>query len=303
MPTNSYDVFVQNGEIQNQDMQKLLIQGGSEVVIQELRNNGWDGSSPTAAVGLMFEDDGGIKQTELFLMGTKEAVKLDATTLFGGERHENDYVKINSIDLSMFLFKGSLVSEWIENNEFEWVYRKYNPDTQKYKETSHLDENGMKHLKINKLHLRCHLTPITGLKLQVKIGVASCNNVEDMAGFSSRNFPIIAIGKEFHANLAPEETENEKWGIGLKPFLIQLHNSIQSFPSSMSIKESVSNLLRHVIKPTMKTKFKTWNEVVGAGSWEEVATNYAWPEPLQENRSRELGKQTGPYKMKTPRKV
>ena len=57
----------------------------------------------------------------------------------------------------------------------------------------------------------------------------------------------------------------------------------------MIIKQAVAGVLRNIIKPTMKTKFKTWSDVSGAGSWEEIPTNFTWPEPIPEADTNELG--------------
>ena len=289
MPSLECDVFVYNETMDPGNMANLIIQGGSEVVQAKMKQKGWDGSSPSACVGLTIDKEGSITQSELFLMGVKETMKLDATLLFGGERHEKDYVKIQSINLSDFLFKGSLVSEWIHNNDFEWVYRQYNPETGKYKEVGHLEENGMKDLNINKLFLRCHLSPIPGPKLQVRLGVASCNDVEQMVGYRFTNFPVIAINTEFNATLQPDEPSNAKWGIGLSPFIIHHETNAPPMPASMTIKQAVAGLMKNIMKPTIKTKHKTWVEVVGMGFWEEVLTNYTWPDPLPEMNDNELG--------------
>ena len=47
---------------------------------------------------------------------------------------------------------------------------------------------------------------------------------------------------------------------------------------------------KNVVKPTMKTKHRTWMDVVGAGQWEEIPTNFMWPDPLPEtDETEELG--------------
>ena len=289
-PTESSASIFNNNEVISND--ELTITTGGSEAIQELVKNtaSWDGSSPVAAVGITINADGDVTMSEVFLMGTKDGTKIDATVLFGGERHENDCVKISSISLADFLFKGSLVSEWIDNNDFTWVYRKYNPDTGRYKEIQHLDEPGMKSMNISKLFMRCHLTVIPGPKLQVRIGVAPCEDIENMAGHDAQNFPFISINKEFNATLIPEEPDQANWGLGLAPFIIHNQRETPPLPNSMTIKQTVAGLMKNVVKPTSKTKHRTWVEVAGAAHWEEIPTNYSWPDPQPENNEEaELG--------------
>ena len=77
-----------NGVIGSEDLATAT--GGSET-IQELvkTTTGWDGSSPVATVGITINKDGDVTMSELFLLGTKEGIKIDATVLFGGDKHEN----------------------------------------------------------------------------------------------------------------------------------------------------------------------------------------------------------------------
>ena len=289
MPILECDVFSQKDGMDPALLADLTIQGGSEVIQDKMKLRGWDGSSPGACVGLTVDSQGSITQSELFLMGVKDSIRLDATIVFGGERHEKDYVKIQSINLADFMFKGSLVSEWVDNNDFDWVYRQYNPNTQKYREVGHLDENGMKKMDINKLFLRCHVSPIPGMKVQVRLGVAVCKDVEQMVGFNFQNFPVISINKEFNAALLPEEPSGANWGIGISPFIIHSESNAPPLPASITIKQAVAGLMKNIMKPTYKTKHKTWSEVVGAGFWEEVPTNFTWPDPLPETEDCELG--------------
>jgi hypothetical protein len=290
MPPLECQVFSHREIMDPSAMTALTIQGGSEVVQTKMKENGWDGSTPAACVGLSIDKDGSITQSELFLMGVRDTIKLDAGVLFGGERHEKDYVKIQSINLADFLFKGSLVSSWIDNNDFTWVFKQYNPESGKYREVGHLDENGIKRLNLTKLFLRCHLSPIPGGKLQVRMGVASCNNVDQMTGYNFMNFPVISINKEFNATIGPEEPSNANWGIGLSPFIIHHEASPPPMPASMTVKQAVAGLFKNIMKPTIKNKHKTWTEVVGAGQWEEMPTNHTWPDPLGETEENtELG--------------
>ena len=290
MPSLECGVFSKNGEISETILANFVVKGTSDAVQEAVKRSGWDGSSPNAAVGITVNKEGELTQSELFLMGTKDSIKISATVLFGGDRDENDIVKISSINLADFLFKESLVSDWIDNSDFTWVYREFNPATGKYKETQHIDEPGLKRLKITKLFLRCSLAPIAGPKLHVKLGVAPCDDIKNMAGNTAQNFPIISINKEFNATLLPEEPIQANWGLGLTPFLIYLDESLPVFPSSMAIKQAVAGLLKNVVKPTMKTKHRTWMDVVGGGQWEEIPTNFMWPDPLPEtDETEELG--------------
>ena len=43
-------------------------------------------------------------------------------------------------------------------------------------------------------------------------------------------------------------------------------------PTSMTVKQTVAGLMKNVVKPTSKTKHKTWLELAGAGHWEEIPT-------------------------------
>ena len=72
--------------------------------------------------------------------------------------------------------------------------------------------------------------------------------------------------------------------------IINNEGEIQPLPTSMTVKQTVAGLMKNVVKPTSKTKHKTWLEVAGAGHWEEIPSNFYWPDPQPENdEETELG--------------
>ena len=121
MPSLECGVFSKNGEISETILANFVVKGTSVAVQEAVKRSGWDGSSPNGAVGITVNKEGELTQSELFLMGTKDSIKISATVLFGGDRDENDIVKISSINLADFLFKESLVSDWIDNSDITWV--------------------------------------------------------------------------------------------------------------------------------------------------------------------------------------
>ena len=75
--------------------------------------------SPVAAVSLTVGERNKIEQCSLHIFGETDPKCLDAKTVFGegygGPEHQ---IKIDRIELQKLIFRGSLVSDWLNPNDF-----------------------------------------------------------------------------------------------------------------------------------------------------------------------------------------
>ena len=91
MPPLECNVFNHDESIEPDALNDFTVSGGSEKVLEVIKEKGiWDGASPNTAAGLHINSKGDVTQSEIFLMGVKDGIKLDACVLWGGERHNKD---------------------------------------------------------------------------------------------------------------------------------------------------------------------------------------------------------------------
>ena len=85
--TTLSDRVLRGGKDPDYDFLKnFIIRGGGDVIEDKLKEQqGWDGVSPVASVGIHVGEDGSIKDTEIFLMGSKEVGRVSSSTLFGNK--------------------------------------------------------------------------------------------------------------------------------------------------------------------------------------------------------------------------
>ena len=74
-------------------MKDYVITGGSEQVEEKLKQFGWTGESPVAAIGIHI-DNGVIVNGQVFVSGFKEVGRITANTLWGEPLTQDDYIKV-----------------------------------------------------------------------------------------------------------------------------------------------------------------------------------------------------------------
>ena len=258
-------------------MANYIIPGGSEIVDHRLRQFGWDGVTPTAALGLHVEE-GKITGYQIFLMGSKEIGRMLASTLWGENLDKESYVKIDPVDLALSTVLGGLVSNWILSDKLDWIYKAYNQETAKYKLINKLDEDGLQAKGASKYNLRIYLGLDKGPKLTGKFGVAPIGDVTGIIGSTTPNFPSIQVGRDFVVKLSPPEPEGAGYGLGFIPFLVyQGEVPPNSLPTFKDIKSAVSNHFNNSCKTKLNKKFSTWKSSSVLGFWEKHDPTYIWP--------------------------
>ena len=80
----------------------------------------WDLKAPVAYIALLIKEDGSIQQSILHLLGETDPKRIDTKTVFG-EKYVgggDQQIRVGKIDLQRFRFRGSLVSDWMNPQEF-----------------------------------------------------------------------------------------------------------------------------------------------------------------------------------------
>ena len=203
-------------------IKQWIINGGVDVIQDRLREQGWDGFSQVASVGMFQDDKGKITETQLFISGQREVGRVPANVIWGDALTKHDYLKIDPIDMAQAVIKGRMISEWIKGDKLDWCLKTFNGETGKYRVTDKLSEDSLKAKGASKISLRLHLSLDKGPKVAVKLGVVPVNNIENVVGHGAINFPMIQIGKETKLDFAPREPDDAEWGLGFTPFIINL---------------------------------------------------------------------------------
>ena len=148
------------------DLKSWTISGGSDAIESCLKDiPGWDADSLVASVGIHVKDDGGIESVQIFLIGFKDVGRCQGSILFGDAMAEEDYIKIDQVDMSLADIWDKLVSDWIPSDALDWTLKMFNPETKKYKVINKLDEEGLASRGASKFSVRAQLALDKGLKI------------------------------------------------------------------------------------------------------------------------------------------
>ena len=91
-------------------MRTWFVCGGSEVVEGRLKELGVAQDPMFASIGIHVRQDGSVGEGQIFLSGFKEMGRIQGSIFFGEPLTDNDYVKIASVDMSLFNTRPTLVS-------------------------------------------------------------------------------------------------------------------------------------------------------------------------------------------------
>jgi hypothetical protein len=259
-------------------LKNFIIRGGGDVIEDKLKEQGWNGETPVASVGIHVGEDGGITDTEIFLMGSKEVGRVSSNTLFGDKFKVESYVKVNPVDLALASVRGRMVSDWISSDKVEWQLKIHNPDTNKYAVVQKLDVEKLKEVGAAKMNFRVHLSLAPGPKFVAKLGLAPVEKVKQMVGNDAMNFPLILIGKEFKLELLPAEPKDAEFGLGFVPYFIYTGGQQEvELPDFKLVRVAVETLFNNACKVKEHKKYSTWKTGANLGQWEQADPLFIWP--------------------------
>ena len=276
-------VFSGNNPLTGNTIWNHRVNGGSEVIKDKLKSlYNWDGSSSVASVAANLDADGIIKEWQLHIFGKTKGAKLDANTFFL-DQEDGNHMRMQEMALETFIFRGSMVSEWVSPDKYHWEYRlPHETDPKKY---YRVKEGDMGQYNAMPLWIRASCQVIPGPKLQVFLGCAPAESkVSELAGSTDKSFPLIFLEK-FSIPFLPFESAEMKLGMGPIPFLIDTRDDLvfseatSMLPDGQAIKHSMAKFFQTSIKPNQRNEIKTWTKEFGVGSWVMRAPNHTWPEP------------------------
>ena len=276
-------VFGGNNPLTGEMIWAHRVMGGSELIKEKLKESyNWDGFSSTATTAAKLDEEGNIEEWQLHLFGKSKGSKFDASTFYT-EQDEGTHVRIQEINLEKFVFRGSMVSEWLPPTKYTWEYRTpHETDPKKY---YRVKEAELAQYQAKPLWVRASCQVIPGPKLQVFLGCAPANNrITEWNGSSEKPFPLIFLEK-FTIPFLPFEATGMDLGIGPIPFLIDMRDDLEfdvvatHCPDDQTIKKELSKFLQSAIKPNQRNEIKTWTKEVGTGSWVARSPNHTWPDP------------------------
>ena len=275
------EVFKGNNPLTGLTIWNQRVNGGSEVIKDKLKTTyKWDGTSNIASIAAKLKEDT-IDGWQLHLYGKSKGVKFESS-VFYADQEEGNHVRIQEIDLDSFVFRGSMVSEWLSPDEFKWEFRlPHEKDAKRYHRVNKAD---MVQYNAKPLWVRAVTQVIPGPKLSVFLGAAPTDDIKGIPGSTEGQFPLILIEK-FSVPFFPFEDENMGLGMGPIPFLIddridlEFDSVSSTCPDGQTVKTEMSQFLRSAIKPNQRNEVGTWTKEVAAGNWTARAPNYTVPHP------------------------
>ena len=272
--------FAGNNVFAKEEMMKLRVVGSEEMKADMTEHTDWDGSSRVASVLIHLDADGGISQMQPCIFGESDSKYLDATNIWE-KQPQGAVLKIGSIDLALFVFRGSLVSDWLEPGKFHWSYRL---PSKKTKDKFHIvDEAKLPELGASKIWVRAFLQPIPGPKLKLVLGFAPENDITSIIGYQHKAFPVFECG---NTTIPIKPTDTMGMGIGLMPYFLdgrEEEGDDLVMPSSWTVKTAVAGLFGEGTRPVIRRIAATWNSAkAGAASFETEPSVHRFPNPRPE---------------------
>ncbi len=253
-----------------------LIRGEVEEVENKQKEAGWSGHDPIFSLGLVIDSQGNIVGTKAFLLGYYPVGKIKAAEVLGDKFGVEDYLKVNTVDMSNFTFEKALVSDWLSGGQLEWTLKVKIGGTTKIRPSTQSEPEKLAKEGGNQMSFRLHLSLIKGLKVEAKLGVAPVDNISAKVGNAKLNFPIIQMGKAVKATMVPAE-EGTDYGLGFLPYIIYQGEGIPEVPGIANIRNAMSSFLNSGIKAKSHLKFQTWRESSAMGHWDEIFPAFSWP--------------------------
>ena len=203
-------------------MLEFRINGVEEIAEDLKEHSNWDMEKLRAAsIAFRIDQYGAIDQDILHLGGFVEAKCLDGCTMFGRNyTHPDHQIKIGRIDLSTFIFRGSLNSAHLGPNEFNWTVER--PATTVSGAWCEVPREVLQREGGSLLHARAVCQPWTGAvpRLRINLGLFVCDDIKKIPDADHDRFPFVHIGAIYAAFMPI--VDGLDCGLPSMPYLIDM---------------------------------------------------------------------------------
>ena len=235
-------IFGNNGVLSEESIKKYKLNALEDIGKDLVEFSNWDLKTPVATVALVLES-GEPGQCILNLHGETDQKRLDAKTVFGQDyKGEGHQVRMGKIELQKFVFRGSLVSDWVSPQNFPYTVQRPSisqPGVWRDIEQQRVEADGGQ-----ALWLWAVIQPWHGLRLKVTIGLHSAKDMMKVQDSEHKRYPFISL---LSANVAvlPSPPEEVEVCLPFIPYLIDDREEDDSIlPSWKAIVKGVNGMFR-----------------------------------------------------------
>ena len=259
-----------------------ILRGGSALVEQTIRDNGWNPLDPVATVTVYVNDKNGkVNATKLVLAGTMPGFEIPDISAIFPKAPKSASIQFGNLDLNGLRFMTSEMStRWIPDSEFSWNLMVDGLDESGQDERIPVTPANLHQYNVNNIALRVSAQPTSADKMKLSIGIApvSHDTIKKTPQFDDLGFPVIEVCT-FVVNVHPQD---DIYGIGFLPYILdkRKEDDANPLPTSAEIKSAACDLLARAIMPTAKKSTKTWQETIAKGDWSARESSKEWPQPL-----------------------
>ena len=272
------EMFKNKGIIPVDTLSKFKLKCLEDIGKDLVEYGSWDMAVPVAALGLIVQE-GQVSQCVLTLHGGTDPKRIDAKVVFGENyRGADQHIKIDSVDLQKLRFRGTMVSQWMSSQEFD--YRVMRPSTSvpgawREVEQAKVEEDGGA-----SLWLRSVVQPWTGLKLKMTLGIMTAKDISKIPESMNPRFPFINI-LSTHVPVLPAPPSECSVCLPFVPYLISDEED-EVLPEWKTILRCCNGMLRETTAPHSKSNLDNLMETL-KGDWRAPkGSKYIYPVLIEE---------------------
>ena len=277
------EIFKNQGIIPADTLSKFKIKGIEDIDKDLVEFGSWDMAIPVAAVGLVVRE-GQVNQCVLTLHGGTDPKRLDAKIVFGESyKGKEQHIKIESVDLQKFCFRGTMVSQWMSPQEFS--YRVMRPSASTPGAWREVEQAKVEADGGASLWMRAVVQPWTGLKLKVTLGLMTSNDISNIPESTNPRFPFINI-LSTHVPILPTPPPEVSVSLPFVPYLL-CDEEDDVLPEWKTILRSCNGMLRETTAPHSKSNLDNLLETL-KGDWRAPkSSKYIYPVLVEEEMAME----------------
>ena len=279
----SDDIFKNNGDLPRNEILKYRIKGVEDISKDLVEFSAWDGSMPVSSVALNLEN-GIIQQCIFHMEGQTDAKRIDAKTVLGSDYRggPGHQVRIGKLELNKFVFQGSLVSNWLGPNDFEYTVQR--PSSGAKGVWREVDRTKVEEDGGLPLWIRAVAQPWPGLKVKVTFGLFTAKDVHKVTDSSHSGFPFVNL-VTITIPILPGLPENHNIRLPFTPYLIDASEETEEedvvLPNWLGILSACNGMFRDTTAPHSKSNMTNLNEALKSDWKKEKTSKYVFPQLLE----------------------